>query len=505
MSTPSSHRATRRLRPKHLAMSAVALGVATALTLALTQPARVAEAAAAPVDQGLTAIQEPGYPTSFAQLIETVKPAVVSIASKGHMGANMPQGMTPPKFDFPPGSPFEKFFREFRERGPSQEMPRPEVSGLGSGFIIDPAGYVVTNNHVVENAEEIAVILDDGTRHEAALIGRDPKTDLALLKIETDEELPYVRFAESNDAKVGDWVVAVGNPFGLGGTATAGIISARGRDIRSGPYDDYLQIDAPINQGNSGGPLFDTKGRVIGVNTAIFSPSGGNVGIGFAIPADLAEPVLAELKSSGRVDRGWLGVHIQGMDESLAESLGLEETKGALVSQVNPDSPAEQAGLQPGDVILDFAGKPVADVRSLPRIVAATDAGEKVKVHVWRDGKRHDLEVTVGQMPGGEQLASAGKAQKGETSKLGLTLSALSPEARARLDLAENETGVLIVDVAKDSPAAKGGLRPGDVIKRVGRKEVDSVRDVTEAVETDDDAKTVLRLVKRDGVDRFVA
>ena len=303
-------------------------------------------------------------------------------------------------------------------------------------------------------------------------------------------------------------MVAVGNPFGLGGSVSAGIISARGRDIQSGPYDDYLQIDAPINRGNSGGPLFDASGKVVGVNTAIFSPSGGNVGIGFAIPAALAEPVIAELMSDGRVARGWLGVHIQSIDEALAESMDLEEEEGALVSSVEPDSPADRAGLHVGDVILEFADRQVGDARALPRMVGNTDKGDKVAVTVWRDGKRKSLEVTLGSLPTEETVAMAESEEVDDgTPKLGVTLSALSKEAKKHYNLPDDEVGVLIVDVVRNSPAAKSGLQRGDIIARIGQTEVTKPGQVVSAVKraAEEEHRTVLLLIKRDGISRFVA
>lgn len=273
------------------------------------------------------------------------------------------------------------------------------MHALGSGFIIDPDGYVVTNNHVIDGADEITVILEGGDRLEAKVVGRDAKTDLALLKIDADEPLPYVSFGDSDAARVGDWVVAVGNPFGLGGSVTAGIISARGRDIHAGPFDDFLQVDAPINRGNSGGPLFSTSGEVIGINTAIYSPNGGNVGIGFATPSSLARTVIAQLREKGSVERGWLGVTIQSVTDDIADSLGLDEAEGALVSKVLPDSPAASAGLQQGDVILALNGQRITRFKTLPRLVAEAKTGKPATVTVWRDGREKDVTVTIGRMP----------------------------------------------------------------------------------------------------------
>jgi serine protease Do len=498
---------SRRVTGKQTLFATTAVAAAVIAALHFGMPAQNANAAVAPVDKNIPPASVQIAPPSFSKLIEAVQPAVVSIASSHPM----PRGMMRhgPKFEWPEGSPFQKFFEEHFKNQLPEGMPRPEMQAMGSGFIVDPQGYIVTNNHVVAEAEEITVILHDGTRHEATVKGRDPKTDLALLKIEISEELPYVRFGDSENAKVGDWVVAVGNPFGLGGSVSAGIVSARGRDIQSGPYDDYLQIDAPINRGNSGGPLFDASGRVVGVNTAIFSPSGGNVGIGFAIPASLAEPVIAELKSDGRVARGWLGVHIQSIDEALAKSMGLDGDEGALVSSVEPDSPAERAGFKPGDVIIRFGDEEVEDARALPRIVADTDKGDVVTVEIRRDGKRESLDVTLGGMPVEDTVAmtESESADVDDTPKLGLTLSALSKEAKEHYKLSDDEVGVLVVDVNRDGPAAKHGLKRGDIITRVGRTTVTEPGEVASEVKraASEEHKTVLLLIKRDGISRFVA
>jgi serine protease Do len=496
----------RRVTGKQTLFATTAVAAAVIAVLHLTMPSQNANAAVAPVDQNIPSASVQIAPPSFSSLIEAVQPAVVSIASTRMMAPNAMRQI--PDLELPEGSPFKKFFEEhFKGRIP-EAMPNAEMQAMGSGFIVDPEGFIVTNNHVIDGAEEITVILHDGTRHVAKLKGRDPKTDLALLKIESDEELPYVRFGDSEKTKVGDWVVAMGSPFGLGGSVSAGIISARGRDIHSGPYDDYLQIDAPINRGNSGGPLFDASGKVVGINTAIFSPSGGSVGIGFAIPAALAEPVIAELQSTGRVARGWLGVHIQSVDKTLAESLNLEKEEGALVSSVEPDSPADRSGLKVGDVILNFNGEDVEDARVLPRMVANTDDGDRVNVSVWRDGKRKSLDVTLGSLPSEATLAMGGtEAAEDGTPKLGVTLSALSKEAKEHYNLSDDEVGVLIVDVASNSPAAKHGLKRGDIIARIGQTRVTRPDEVVDAVKriAKEERKTVLLLIKRDGVSRFVA
>jgi len=342
-------------------------------------------------------------PDSFADLAAKVTPAVVNIAATETV-SNSQEQMSQMPFDFPEGSPFEQFFKQFRDQ--QHNNGRQRAQALGSGFIVDPAGYVVTNNHVIDNADKIQVTLADGREFPAKLVGTDEKTDLALLKIESDKPLPAVSFGDSDKARVGDWVLAVGNPFGLGGSVTTGIISARGRDIHNGPFDDFLQIDASINQGNSGGPTFDMDGSVIGVNSAIATPNGGSVGIGFAIPANLAKPVIAELREHGRVERGWLGVRIQEVTPDLAQAMGLNESAGALVADVDPDGPAN-GKLKAGDVILAFNGEPIEKLRDLPRLVAAAPATQTANLDVWRDNKRQTVAVEIGRMKNDAEVASA--------------------------------------------------------------------------------------------------
>ena len=379
---------------------------------------------------------------------------------------------------------------------PGSAMPgMPRAEGVGSGFIVDASGLIVTSHHVVKGAESVTVTLQDGRRLEARVAGIDPKTDLALLEVDAGGSLPVVEFGDSDRTRVGDWVVAVGNPFGLGGTVTAGIVSGRGRDIGSGPYDDYLQLDAPINRGSSGGPLFDRSRRVVGVNTAIFSPSGGNVGIGFAIPANVAKPVIESLRTDGKVDRGWLGVRIQRIGETMAEALGLEAPKGALVASVMPDGPAASAGLRPGDVILSFAGEPLDTMKDLPRIVAGVESGTEVDIKVWRDGARETLTATIGAQ-GQDTLAMAATAN-GDGAKLGVMLAPRDEPGKA---------GVAIAEVAPGSPAARNGLRPGDVIVQAGSSMVSIPDDVAGAVRAAASGdKPVLLLVERGDHRRYVA
>lgn len=444
-------------------------------------------------------------PRSFAALAKAKLPAVVNISTTQKVEAPMAPGMP----ELPPGSPLEEFFEQFMGRMGPRSAPR-ELTALGSGFIIDPAGYVVTNNHVVAEADDIKVILQDDTELHAEIVGRDPRTDLALLKVEGAGDLPAVEWGDSDAAEVGDWVVAIGNPFGLGGTVTSGIISARARDINAGPYDDFLQTDAAINRGNSGGPMFDMTGRVIGVNTAIFSPSGGSVGIGFAVPSEIASKVVAELREHGSVRRGWLGVTIQPVTPDLAEGLGLDETRGALVTEVVPDSPASQAQLQSGDVILRFAGEPVEDARELQRIVAQTQIGEPIDIVVWRDGGEQTLSTEVALLKDERPRAQAAGSSDGATSRderLGLALAPLTPNTRERFEVDANTEGALVTAVKPDSPAAKSGLAPGDVIVRAGDAPVDDPADVAKAAEAAREAKkkSLLVLRERRGGRSFVA
>lgn len=485
-----------RHQRKFFASAAIVAAIAAAIQL--SAPSTAAHAAVPPATFATQS------PESFAELVKAVQPAVVNIATTARVKK---AGI--PEFEFPQGSPFEKYFRDFfgnRVPGQPDMGPGPKARALGSGFIIDPEGYVVTNNHVIDNAEEITVTVNGGDQYPAKLVGRDLKTDLAVLKIDAAKPLPYVEFGDSDAAQVGDWVIAVGNPFGLGGTVTAGIISARGRDIQSGPFDDFLQIDAPINQGSSGGPLFDRSGKVVGINTAIFSPSGGNVGIGFAIPSAMAKAVVEQLKESGLVERGFLGVQIQEVTDEIAQSLDLDEAKGALVARVEPGGPAEKAGLKTGDLILEFNGQKVDRLKDLPKLVAATKAGENSKVRILRDGKEQVVNVMVGRMPGDESMAKGASVPgKSEQAKLGLSLAPLTAEYKQRLGLPDDAEGVVIVDVDRSSPAAREGLRAGDVIKRVGNKKVATPKEVIDALERQSNRKAVLLLVSRQGNDRFIA
>ena len=471
-----------------------------------TGPVTSAATLATPV----TFTEGSAFPSSFADLAESVTPAVVNISA---VRTKVSGQRVVPQLQIPPGSPFEPFFREFFERyfeGSPNRPPALRGTSVGSGFIVNPQGLIVTNNHVVQGADEIVVTLHDGRKFEAELRGVDENTDLALLSIAAENALPYAEFGDSDAVRVGDWVIAVGNPFGLGGTVTAGIVSARGRDIRSGPLDDFLQIDAPINRGNSGGPLFDTAGRVVGVNTAIFSPSGGNVGIGFAIPAQQAQQVIDDLVTVGRVERGWMGVQIQMLTEDIARSLGLEGTEGALVADVFEESPAEAAGVKTGDVILEFGGDVVPSSRRLPHLVAQADTDDAVEVVVWRDGKRESLRLVVGLRPGAEGLASASGANESDEAQqptVGMDLVPLTPQLRARYELPDSVEGALVIEVDAAGAAAKKGLRAGDVIVRAGNHLVSSPADVSKALArvTESGGDILLLLVERQGARQFIA
>jgi serine protease Do len=451
-------------------------------------------------------------PDSFADLAEKLLPAVVNISTTQINKERQQQQQRGPEIpQFPPGSPFEEFFRDFFDRNRPESQPR-RITSLGSGFIVGAEGYIVTNNHVIEDADEITVILHDDTNLKAQLVGHDTKTDIAVLKVDAGKPLPFVKFGNSDKSRVGDWVVAIGNPFGLGGTVTQGIISARARDIQSGPYDDYLQTDASINRGNSGGPMFNMAGEVIGVNTAIFSPSGGSIGIGFAIPSSLASPVVEQLLKYGKTRRGWLGVRIQTVTEDIAESLGLDKARGALVAGVTDQGPAEKAGLEAGDVILRFDGRDVAEMRRLPRIVAETPIDKDVNVTIWRKGREQTIKARVGELKEEEVATAKQEDTKREqppapgVSVLGLTLSDLTSALRSQFKLANDAKGVVVVDVASDSAASQKGIRPGDLIVEVAQDKVDSPDDVKTKADKARAAKrkSILLLVERQSDQRFV-
>ena len=447
-------------------------------------------------------------PNSFADLAERLTPSVVNISTTMVIEG---QGNNFPKF--PPGSPFEDFLEEFRNNGSKRQ-----AQALGSGFIVDVSGIVVTNNHVIEAADEIRVTLSNDKTYDAELLGRDPKTDIAVLKFDPEgATLTAVDFGDSDVMRVGDWVLAIGNPFGLGGSVTAGIVSARGRDIGSGPYDDFIQTDASINRGNSGGPLFNLDGEVIGINTAIFSQTGGSVGIGFAIASNLATNVVDQLTEFGKTRRGWLGVFIQEITPEIAETLGLKNENGALVSSVHPDGPAEAGGIKAGDVVLKFDGKPISDMRSLPRIVAETAIDTTVKVEVLRAGKIVVLKIKLGELEQAEQAGLLGGKSSTSPSphsfaSLGFTVSPITDRLRAEHEIPENidgkpMNGVIVVEVVQGSPASERGIAIGDIIRRIGQKQVQKPADLIDAVEDARKQKkpSFLLLIRRGERERFIA
>jgi serine protease Do len=460
-------------------------------------------------------------PGSFADMAAKVTPAVVNIsAERTQQVAQSRQPNGPQMMPFPEGSPFGEFFRRFyqnpqqygQRQMPGRQHPRMrKTRALGSGFIIDSKGYVVTNNHVIKGASRIEVILHSGKRYDAKLVGTDPRTDLALLKIKSDREFPYVEWGDSDKARVGDWILAVANPYGLGGTVTAGIVSARGRNISNKTIVDFLQIDAPINRGNSGGPTFNMDGKVIGVNAAIYSPNGGNIGLGFAIPSNLAKQIVSQLRTNGKITRGWLGVQIQPVTDDIAKALKIEGSKGAMVANVVPDSPAAKAGLKSGDVILRWDGNKVASVRDLVRKVSATKTGKNVEVALLRDGDRKTLNVTVGVNKGSAQRASLnngpGNRVPAAVGKLGLGLANLTPETRQRFGIEEEVAkGAVVTAVRPDSPAAEKGLRAGDVITRVGNTDVATAGQVAKAVSAaiKEGKEALLFKITRDGNTRYL-
>jgi serine protease Do len=461
-------------------------------------------------------------PTSVAPLAEKLLDAVVNISTsqtvKGPEGAPLPR--------VPKGAPFEEFFEDFFNRKGGKSPADRKVSSLGSGFVIDgKEGLVVTNNHVIDGADEIAINFNDGSKLKVdKVLGKDTKTDLALLKVTPKKPLPSVRFGSSDKLKVGDWVMAIGNPFGLGGSVTVGIISAKQRDINSGPYDDYLQTDASINKGNSGGPLFNMDGEVIGVNTAIISPSGGSIGIGFSVPSDTAMVVVDQLRQFGETRRGWLGVKIQSITEDLAEAYGVKENTGALVATVTPESPAAKAGIQDGDVILRFDGKEVTSMRGLPRLVAQTPIGKDVDVELLRKGERTTLKVAVGRLTeedepvktAAKEAPKKGKGKKdadkaapaSRSSLIGLLLAPLTDELRTKHNLGKDVKGVIVLEVDPASPAAERGVKVGDVIVEVAQDAVTSLDDIVKSVDKVKKAgrkAVLLRLEDGKGGLRFVA
>ncbi|MCB1376768.1 MAG: Do family serine endopeptidase [Alphaproteobacteria bacterium] len=449
---------------------------------------------------------------SIADLSDKLLPAVVEItieAKTSGTAPNLPQ--------LPDNSPFKDFFDDFFKRQQEGEGGRPRtMTSMGSGFVIDPSGVIVTNNHVVEGAESIEVHTQDDTILKAEIVGRDPKTDLAVIRVKPSVPLPSVSFGDSDRLRIGEWVVAIGNPFGLGGSVSLGIVSARNRDINAGPYDDFIQTDAAINKGNSGGPLFNLKGEVVGINTAIFSPSGGSVGIGFSVPANTAKSVIDQLVKYGETRRGWLGVKIQTVTGDIAESMGLDRPRGALIADVTKTGPAETAGIEAGDIIVEFNGRPVNQMRDLPRIVAETEIGKQVTVKLLRKGQEVTVTAEVGRLEDGEKVAAAQDNQGGAQTApavvqvLGMTITTLTDELRAKYNIDADLKGAVITEVAAEGPAAEKQLKPGDVITEAGEREVAGAADVkTRAEEAEKAGKSsVLLLVAKGGKQgemRFIA
>jgi serine protease Do len=496
-----------RTRAKFLAaVASVAVAGAIGLTAITSQTV--------PVLAEAVRVESPQAP-GFADVVEKVSPAVVSVQVKSSVqpasddrGGELfgGQGFD----DLPDNHPLKRFFREFRgdrdgmqrrDRRGGREHARPRPVSQGSGFFISEDGYLVTNNHVVNGGQEFTVVMDNGDELDARLIGSDERTDLAVLKVDAERKFTYVDFADDGQVRVGDWVVAVGNPFGLGGTVTAGIVSARGRDIGAGPYDDFIQIDAAVNRGNSGGPAFNLRGEVVGINTAIFSPSGGNVGIAFAIPASTAKDVVAALMADGSVSRGWLGVQIQPVTKEIADSLGMAEAKGALVSEPQADGPAQKSGVKAGDVITAVNKQTVDSPRELARRIGAIPPGTDVDVTLWRNGKAEDVKLTLGTLPGADQRASLDDNAPAQTE----------PSSLADLGLtvvpADDGNGLVVTDVDPESDASDRGIQAGDVITAVNAREVRGAADVKSAMEeaAKSGRKAVLVQVTRDNANRFVA
>jgi serine protease Do len=491
------------------------LGTFRTLILQTRPPALAVATLAAILFAPLTVSHAARGPDSIADVAEKVIDAVVNISTSQKVEARnspMPQLPNDPQLD----ELFRDFFNRRGAPGDPQNRERSprRVNSLGSGFIIDPSGIVVTNNHVISEADEITVILNDGTRLKAELIGKDQKTDLALLRVKPDKPLKAVKFGESEKLRLGEWVIAIGNPFSLGGSVTAGIVSARNRDINSGPYDNYIQTDASINRGNSGGPLFNLDGEVVGINTAIISPSGGSIGIGFAVPAKTAVPVIDQLRQFGETRRGWLGVRIQQVTDEIAESLNIKPPRGALVAGVDDKGPAKPSGIEPGDVIVKFDGKEIKEMRDLPRVVADTPVGKQTPVVVIRKGKEETKTVTLGRLEDGEKVAAAEPKNGGVPDQnvvkktLGIELANMSGDLRKRYNIKDTVNGVVITGIDASSPAADKRLSPGDVIIEIAQEAVANTDDFQAKVDKlkKDGRKSALLLIAgADGELRFVA
>jgi serine protease Do len=491
------------------------LGTFRTLILQTRPPALAAATLAAILFAPATVSNAARGPDSIADVAEKVIDAVVNISTSQKVEARnspMPQLPNDPQLD----ELFRDFFNRRGAPGDPQNRERSprRVNSLGSGFIIDPSGIVVTNNHVISEADEITVILNDGTRLKAELIGKDQKTDLALLRVKPDKPLKAVKFGESEKLRLGEWVIAIGNPFSLGGSVTAGIVSARNRDINSGPYDNYIQTDASINRGNSGGPLFNLDGEVVGINTAIISPSGGSIGIGFAVPAKTAVPVIDQLRQFGETRRGWLGVRIQQVTDEIAESLNIKPPRGALVAGVDDKGPAKPSGIEPGDVIVKFDGKEIKEMRDLPRVVADTPVGKQTPVVVIRKGKEETKTVTLGRLEDGEKVAAAETKNGGVPDQnvvkktLGIELANMSGDLRKRYNIKDTVNGVVITAIDASSPAADKRLSPGDVIIEIAQEAVANTDDFQAKVDKlkkDGRRSALLLIAGADGELRFVA
>ena len=489
-----------------LKTSVVALSLALPLSLVPASGLTVNEAHAA-------------GPASVADLADELIGAVVNISTAQNVGGSRGDGddeRSAPRPQVPEGSPFQDFFDEFFNQQQQENRPsRPRrVQSLGSGFVIDPSGIIVTNNHVIADADEITIEFTDGTELKAEVMGTDPKTDIAVLKVEPAKPLQAVPFGSSSEARVGDWVMAIGNPFGQGSSVTLGIVSAINRDIRSGPYDSFIQTDAAINRGNSGGPLFNMDGQVIGINTAIISPSGGSIGLGFSVPSNLAMTVIDQLREFGETRRGWLGVSIQPVTDDIAESLSMARAEGALVAGLTDKGPAKNAGIEVGDVVLSFDGRRIAEMRDLPRIVAETAVGKAVDVVVLRKGKETTVPVTLGRLEDSEKLASSDGGDSATTEEssatveaLGMTFGELDDAAREEFGIADDVSGVLIAQVEEGSMAEEKGIKPGSVVSEIGQESVENPGDVEkrlEALQKDGRKKALLLVAAPDGQLSFV-
>ncbi len=477
------------------------------MTHAFHPPAPVVRRLAGALMLGTALVVTPAFdaqatPETFAPLAEKISDSVVNITTSSTVST--PTGPMP---QVPEGSPFEDFFRDFMDRNQGEQQPR-RSQALGSGFVISDDGYIVTNNHVIDGADEIEVEFFNGESLPAEVVGTDDQTDIALLKVESDAPLKPVPFGNSDAAAVGDWVMAMGNPLGQGFSVSAGIVSARNRAL-SGTYDDYIQTDAAINRGNSGGPLFNMEGEVVGVNTAILSPTGGSIGIGFAMSSNVVQKVVDQLRDYGETRRGWLGVRIQDVTDDIAESIGLEQAAGALVTDV-PEGPAAEAGMQSGDVIVSFNGQEVEDTRGLVRRVGDAEVGATVPVTVWRDGETEELSVTLGRREEAEAVPASVDREmpdEGESEVLGINVQPLSEEMRQQLGLSDDVQGLAVTDVAGDSEAYEKGIRSGDVITEAGQEKIASVSDLRDRIASAREAgrQSILLLIRREGEPRFVA